>query len=143
MLAIPIPGDRYDTKTAKYSKVCLTMTSTTEKHLFWEKGQISPFLNKIEWQLCVFEDEHQLFLHEDSLQSIFQMVHHSITWTRHDFTQSVHVLRPYSIWLSCTGCCVLHQAAASNDTINPQAVCLLGHNFLHGPGTLFPIRLHP
>ena len=33
-------------------------------------GKILPFLNKVRRQLCVFGNEHQLFLNEGSLQSI-------------------------------------------------------------------------
>ena len=49
------------------------------------------------WQLCVFRDEHQLFLHKHSLQSILHMDHHSITATRCDIAQPVGSLTPSSI----------------------------------------------
>ena len=57
----------------------------------------SPLLDVIQWQFHVFENEDQLFLYEDSLQFIIQMVHHLITGTWHNFVQSVSLLGPYSI----------------------------------------------
>ena len=77
----------------------------------------------------------------NTLQPIFQMVHHSITRTPHDFTQPVGTSSWTIIyqWLSCAGHCVLLQPAASNDTIHPQAVRLLRDNSLHGPEVLSSI----
>ena len=51
---------------------------------------------------------------------------------------------PYSMfypWLSCADHRPPRQAVISNNTIHPQAVCLLGENFL--PEELLLVRSHP
>ena len=60
-------------------------------------GTFSPILDIIWQQLYVFRNEHQPFLYEHSLWPIFQVVHHLVTGTRHNFTQLVDLLRPHSI----------------------------------------------
>ena len=64
-------------------------------------GTFLPFLDIIRQQLYVFGNELQLFFYEHSLQPIFQMVYHPITWTQCDFTQPVSLLRVCKSYSIC------------------------------------------